>query len=63
MTSLSKLFALRNNDVRDKQSYFNVHFNSIIVPIPINQTKCNRAAFNFGLLFIETAFYWSSEHL
>lgn len=61
MTSLPKLFALRNNDVRDKHSYFNVRFNSIIVPTPINQTKCNRA--NFRLLFIETASYWSSERL
>lgn len=61
MTFLSKLFAIRNNDIRNKQNYFNMDFWSITIPIPVNQAKCNRA--NFRLLFTETAFHWSSERL
>lgn len=54
MSFLSKLLALRNNDVRDQQSDFNMHLNSITVPIPRNQTKCNGA--NFALLFTASCF-------
>ena len=61
MSFLSKLSALRNNDVRDQQSDFNMRLNSLIVSIPRNQTKRNRA--NFALLFTENCFYWSSEYL